>query len=389
MDKLRVRVYNVRFGDAILVSVPDRDGSKTVTRHILIDVGNVLSGVGGVDTVFEPVVRDVLKVLDGQPLDLYIMTHEHLDHVQGLFYAHTKNPLDIPVNYAWLTASAEADYYTRFPDAKKRRIAALAAYDAMEKFLAASPETAREFPKMAALMVNNNPRSTEQCIEYLRKLAKKKTTYVYRGRDLKGRHPFKEARFSIWAPEEETTDYYGPFQPMALGVTSDGGPRARPSVTLPLPPSGVDAGAFYSLVAARRQGYCDNMLTIDAANNNTSVVFCLEWRGWKLLFPGDAEERSWKTMNKKGVLEPVHFLKVGHHGSRNATPHTDLLEKILPKKRPDQRPRSAAVSTCLNSYPGVPHDETLNEIGQRCKLYSVLDKPLADGDYMDIFFKAE
>jgi beta-lactamase superfamily II metal-dependent hydrolase len=387
MDRLRVRVYNVRFGDAILISVPDRYRNKTTTRHILIDVGNVLSGVGGSDKLFDPVIRNVLEVLDGNPLDLYIMTHEHLDHIQGLFHEHTKNQLEIPVNYAWLTASAEEDYYERHPEAKKRRKLALDAYDAMEKFLAASPEIVKEHPKMAAMMLNNNPRSTDQCVQYLRNLAKVKTTYIYRDCKLKGRHPFKEARFSIWAPEEDTSDYYGPFQPMALGVAS-GGPRsARPSVTIPLPPSGVDAGAFYSLVDARRQGYCDNMLTIDAANNNSSVVFCLEWRGWKLLFPGDAEERSWKTMNKHNMLEPVHFLKVGHHGSKNATPHPELLEKILPKKRPDRRTRRAAVSTCLDSYPGVPDDDTLEEISRRCTLYSVLDEPLPDGGYMDITFK--
>jgi hypothetical protein len=40
MDALRVRVYNVRFGDAILVSVPDKaPGGSPELRHILIDVG--------------------------------------------------------------------------------------------------------------------------------------------------------------------------------------------------------------------------------------------------------------------------------------------------------------------------------------------------------------
>ena len=131
------------------------------------------------------------------------------------------------------------------------------------------------------------------------------------------------------------------------------------------------------------------MLTIDAANNNSSIVFCLEWRGWKLLFPGDAEERSWKTMNKYNLLEPVHFLKVGHHGSKTATPHADLLEKVLPEEPHDDRPRSAAVSTCYDSYPGVPDDETLTGIGQRCDLHSVLDAPLDDGDFMDLFFEGD
>jgi len=68
MDKLRVRAYNVRFGDAILVSVPDKTsaGVKKM-RHILIDVGNALGGKneGGLDTVFEPVVKNILEVLDG------------------------------------------------------------------------------------------------------------------------------------------------------------------------------------------------------------------------------------------------------------------------------------------------------------------------------------
>src|SRR5206468_9988158 len=56
-DRLRVRLYNVRFGDAILVTVPDRDPATNVVtkRHILIDVGNVLNKEGGDDTVFKPV----------------------------------------------------------------------------------------------------------------------------------------------------------------------------------------------------------------------------------------------------------------------------------------------------------------------------------------------
>ena len=131
MDILRVRAYNVLFGDAILITIPDRDQNGDVqTRNILIDVGNVLSGSGGVDAVYKPIVEDVLSVLDGQPLDLFIMTHEHMDHVQGVYYAERK--LDTQSNdqlrtalntqHAWLTASAEADYYDNHPDAKKRRL---------------------------------------------------------------------------------------------------------------------------------------------------------------------------------------------------------------------------------------------------------------------------
>ena len=76
MDKLRVRAYNVRFGDALLVSVPDRGPDGVVeTRNILIDVGNALVGEGGLDEAFRPVIDNILSELNGKPLDLYVMTH--------------------------------------------------------------------------------------------------------------------------------------------------------------------------------------------------------------------------------------------------------------------------------------------------------------------------
>jgi hypothetical protein len=100
-------MYGVRFGDAVLVSVPDVDeGGQPLTRHILFDVGNVLGGEGGQDAVFQPVIEDVLHELAGAPLDLYVMTHEHRVHVQGLSYASERLGLSFPVEHAWLTASA-------------------------------------------------------------------------------------------------------------------------------------------------------------------------------------------------------------------------------------------------------------------------------------------
>ncbi|HSJ52125.1 MAG TPA: hypothetical protein VLC52_00140, partial [Anaerolineae bacterium] len=85
MENLRVRFYGVRFGDAILISVPDRTArGNPLTRHILVDVGNVRSGEGGQDAVFRPILENVREETGGKALDLYILTHEHLDHAQGL-----------------------------------------------------------------------------------------------------------------------------------------------------------------------------------------------------------------------------------------------------------------------------------------------------------------
>jgi beta-lactamase superfamily II metal-dependent hydrolase len=387
-NKLRVRVYNVRFGDAILVSVPERQSNgSTETRHMLIDVGNAQAGEGGADTVFEPIVRDILSELGGEPLDLYVMTHEHLDHVQGLFFASVQHGLDLKARSAWITASADPNYYAngKHPDAKKKLDLFVETFDRIERYLGASPASPN--PLLATLLLNNNPRSTGECVEYLRKLADQ-TTYVFRGCELDGTHPFREAKLRLWGPEEDTSSYYGSFQPMALEVTSQpaGVGDTDASPILPEPPSGVDAGAFYDLVDMRRRGFVDNLLAIDKAANNTSIVFTLEWRGWKLLFPGDAESRSWKEMNKRRLLEEVDFLKVGHHGSHNGTPPIELLNKILPfPARADRRPR-AVVSTCSGAYNNVPDTDTMDELRRRCDLYSVEDLP-PDKPYLDLFFE--
>lgn len=370
-DVLTVRAYNVRFGDAILITVPDRgEGGEITTRRILIDVGNVLTGTGGVDEVFEPVIDDILAQLDGNPLDLYVMTHEHLDHVQGLLWAKEKRGLVLDANNAWLTRSADPDYYDDFPDAREKRLQLLETYRRIALHFDGSPGDLDA--RLHALLLNNNPRSTRACVDHLRTITDS-PIYVSRETDLVGAHPFTEAELELWAPEEDTSTYYGRFTPMGLaasGVDPDTllQPEAdtEPGVApMPEPPPGVDGGAFYDLVARRRRGIRDNLLQIDKAANETSIVFHLRWRGWNLLFAGDAEERSWKEMNKRALLRPVHFLKIGHHGSHNGTPSEELLDLVLPVPAPDDRPRSALVSTCAGTYNGVPDGHTLQAITDR------------------------
>ena len=398
MDFLRVRLYNVRFGDAILVTFPDADGDDEVVRHILIDVGNVLGTAGGSDVVFEPIVRNVLEETGGKPVDLYVMTHEHLDHVQGLFHAHERSGLEVTADYAWLTASSHPEYYETHEEARKGIQAAAAMYQRIGLYLSALDTLEEVPPGVDALLANNdtlmslggNPSRTKDCVDFLRTRAPEdKTFYVHRESDLSEAHPFTEAKLVLWAPEEDTAVYYGRFQPATLQpLAVDATPGEAPVLTEPKPPPGVDAGAFYNLVEMRKRGYLDNLLAIDKAANNSSVVFCLEWRGWKLVFPGDAEERSWREMDKRGLLQPVHFYKVGHHGSHNGTPDEDLLEKLLPLDPPDERQRLAAVSTHPESYPNVPDEVgTLQRLAVRCEVRSTLS--VADGEWIDLEFPAD
>ena len=84
-------------------------------------------------------------------------------------------------------------------------------------------------------------------------------------------------------------------------------------------------------------------------------------------------------------FEPVHFLKISHHGSHNGTPAIELLEEIMPETAPDHRERWALVSTCHETYGGVPHGDTIELLETRCEVEST--EPLEHGDFVNIEFE--
>jgi len=391
MSDLVVRAYNVGFGDAVLVSIPEADsrGRETV-RHLLIDVGNLLAGAANTDEVFLAVVEDIARLTDGE-VDLYVMTHEHLDHVQGLLAAAQRG-VRLGAAYAWLTGSADPGYYARHRDARKQRLEMQLALEDTVRLLAADPDDELE------LMVRNNSGllssgalglTTAEYVEHLRSLAPaNRTHYVDRETRLGRKHPFREAVVRLLAPEPDTSSYYGRASGGGrLTAAGDGPPgrpaRARPTPQLPTPPAGVDPGAYFDLVASRRGRVRTRIREIDAANNNTSVVLEIEWRGWRLLFPGDAELRSWRTMGELGLLRPVHFVKVSHHGSHSGTLE-ELFDDVLPLLPHDDRERHALVSTSEGSWTSVPDDPTLDFYRQRCTLHDTRDVPR--GSAVEIVF---
>jgi hypothetical protein len=77
-----------------------------------------------------------------------------------------------------------------------------------------------------------------------------------------------------------------------------------------------------------RQIRAEQMLSLvrdlDDVMNNTSVILLLEVGGQKILLPGDAQIENWSYALSKPrwqkLLADVSLYKVGHHGSRNATP---------------------------------------------------------------------
>lgn len=377
MSDLVVRCYNVGFGDAVLVSIPERSpGGDETVRHLLFDVGNLLAGEGNRDEVFPTVVADIARRTGGT-VDLFVMTHEHLDHVQGLLAASDAG-IHLGADHAWLTGSSAPDYYETHPDSRKRRLEQrLALEDAIRL------QSADSDPWLATMIRNNSTMlppdaqglSTSEYVDHLRALAPAaRTHYVDRTTDIAGKHPFREARLRILAPEADTSAYYGPgggVGSLTATAAVDVAPashRLRRADGLVSPPPGVDPGAFFDLLTSRRRTTRTRVMEIDAANNNTSVVVEAEWRGWRLLFPGDAEIPSWNHMAEQGELRPVHFVKVAHHGSRNGMDE-ELLDRLMPPVSPDDRPRHAVVSTHDGDWDSVPDPRTLASYSSRCELH--------------------
>jgi beta-lactamase superfamily II metal-dependent hydrolase len=122
---------------------------------------------------------------------------------------------------------------------------------------------------------------------------------------------------------------------------------------------------------------------VDDALNNTSVILLFTIGKTRLLFPGDAQIENWqyalKLSDKKDQilkkLAAVNVYKVGHHGSRNATPKT-LWKKFKNKGKG----LLTLMSTKAGKFPGrpgsgteVPRKTLLEELQAHSRLTNTQD----------------
>ena len=290
MSDLVVRAYNVGFGDAILVSVPEATGGGgEKTRHLLIDVGNLLAGEGNEDDG----LRDRgaghrgAHRRDRRPLRDDARTPRPRPGAVGREAGWGR-----PRSRGTRGSPPPLTPTTTRPTPKRRRgsVSLELALEDAHRVVQAAPDPWLE------MMVRNNSTMlppgalglrTSDYVDHLRGIAPAdKTYYVDRTTtDLDELHPFGEATLRILAPEADTSSYY-PRQrsrptltaAVPVGVASGAAREAAPGLSVP--PVGVEPGAFFDLQASRRRGTRRQVLEIDKANNNTSVVVELRWRGW-------------------------------------------------------------------------------------------------------------
>lgn len=138
--------------------------------------------------------------------------------------------------------------------------------------------------------------------------------------------------------------------------------------------TGLGPGPARSLVELMRNEYAHSLLrivrTVDDTLNNTSVILFFETGTRRLLFPGDAQIENWSyalkdesTAELREGLDQVDLYKVGHHGSRNATPKS-LVHLWQTGGRP--------VASIMSTKPKV-HGETPETAVPQDKLIEALE----------------
>jgi beta-lactamase superfamily II metal-dependent hydrolase len=383
--QIQIRMYNVGFGDSFLLRIPTADGK----RRVLVDCGFHSQGKGKFSD--KELVAQIKADLAGEPLDVVIATHRHQDHISG--FGETDLWAKVAVNEVWLPFTANPQAAHDEP--------ALAAWNALMEQTHRLWDTGGKLTTsaLAALGVRNpgeqaaaefmlwNARSNAPAIDNLLNGLKRAD-----GRPAKRR--FLPDRKGDEYPSKFETPVLPAVTVHVLGPPTD--PKYRKNLKVPTSwgldeittaGTAIDTGSPFSpewrVLADRLPSHLPfQQKTLDAIRlfnddlfyaakaldgflNGESIVMVLEVGHARLLLPGDAEVGSWTViMNNADALElaaTATFLKVGHHGSHNATPVT-FINDHLPTRTP------AMISTQEgpgNYRNGIPLPKLLDTMKER------------------------
>lgn len=395
-SKVVVRVYNVGFGDSILIDLPKPDGERA---KILIDCGSISYGDTGADT--ESVVKRIIDdVTDGgvPRIDVVVATHRHRDHVGGFGRAEWA---DVEVGEVWQPWTEDpGDPDARALHAAQQRLAQAIVDDAPR--LAADdrfePEVAELINAMGA-----NALSNAGALRTLRTGFRGDPVRRYLARRARPRTPRVLGRRPVHVlgpPHDvDTIRRMDPPSDQAylalLGIAADSDAAGDPAGDRPFPwlprmdwkaygqygrepgdarriDHGGPKGRLKDLVAN------DTLLSaavLDHALNNTSLMLTFEVGHQLLLFPGDAQWGAWEMAMEsswsRDVLARTTFYKIGHHGSHNATPRR-FVEEIMP----DNFWAIASVAP-YSQWTRIPKQELMDELAERSptRVFTTMNPP--------------
>ena len=388
-NQLLIRAYNVGCGDCIYVRIPGPQGGF----HVLIDCGKK-----GSDELLEKAVKHLKGELPAgstpgkRRLDLIVATHRHEDHVKGFDPRWFEN---IEVKNIWLSVAMDPEH----PQAEGVHRLHDFATTAMRGLMAGGQALSPEIELLASMYGVNNDAADQLLMKTLPEINGIEPRYVHSGMEHDLALP-PDTKIHILAPEKDVDRFYlgkeldaslqglqGFTAALASAQTAEAAPATGPPANI----SATDFRVLQSRMLSNGLAFAAKESSIQ---NNLSVVLLIEWKKRRLLFVGDAEwegefkegkhNGSWNVMwemhRTTHLKAPVDFLKIGHHGSINATPPPAetrpkkarldgiyaVLDTILPVQTGGAQPTAQAiVSTEREFYNPIPECKLLVDLARR------------------------
>jgi beta-lactamase superfamily II metal-dependent hydrolase len=381
---VRVRMYDIGFGDCFLLRFPgpDRD------RLVLIDCGRHSATVGGHNV--DDIVADIKAVADprgnGPRIDVVIASHRHQDHVSG--FSNASAWADVEVGEVWLpwTENPDDDDARSILDKQSKRLQLLLALTAantgpawastkqivdnnlgytnakamatLHRGFAGSP------PRYFLPEATDDGRSTSITTDLLPGVKVHILGPLRSAEAIRDMNPPADDAFlKVGAAATREVEASGGRLPFDRWLVEQDDYLARFATVGGLTISKSELGSF---INAARTDALALAVSLEKAVNGTSLMLMFECGDQRLLFPGDAQWGTWDRAladpKKHELLKATTFLKVGHHGSHNATPRR-YVEQVM------HNVEGAFVSvapTNIKSWSQIPRPPLLKALRETC-----------------------
>lgn len=374
-----VRAYGVGFGDAFLLSFEYAakldDGRRE--RHVLIDFGSARWPKVQPPTYAE-IAEDIARRTDRQ-LDVVVVSHRHKDHlaghgdpVAGQIIAELRPRLVVRPWTENPALAANARRPSGLGSSSMRFAANLREAQHFAADVSDALQGARGFrgslAALAAQQVANKAAidrldqmasDAELGGRYLHADQPSGIEQVIPGVETKVLGPpLPEDWPEVTGQRANDPEYWISHRGLLDRMLVEAG-RSEAPEGLDTADDEIAPGPARWLVERMRGQQTHSLLrivrTLDDALNNTSVILLFRVGKRRLLFPGDAQIENWsyalraeQAANLREDLDEVDLYKVGHHGSRNATPRS--LVQLW-------GPRAGKLTSLLSTMPGV-HGES-------------------------------
>jgi len=383
-----IRMYNVGFGDAFLISIHN---GKRLSR-VLFDCGSIEAAEGiKMESIVEQIVADATDPDGVARIDVVVATHRHKDHVSGFAQPQWEN---VEVKEVWMPWTEDPSD----PEARKIRdiqsnlalqlnagLAARGATSGAEEKL----ESDRYQDLIAnALMLSNDKAMKTLHSGFsgspLRFFLPERAQQGSRARTFEtGALP--GVKVHVMGPSRSRDiirDMDPPkgesFLRLQRAIAGqNGAPPAPFSADFRQDSRGTGEGVSAEDADEIRRATSLSDLAVavalDKAVNGTSLMLMFEIAGTFLLFPGDAQWGTWNEAMAdpewSDILKKVTFYKIGHHGSHNATPK-DFVEQMIPSG-------ICAMASTLTRviWPDIPRQPLLDALIAKDAKVARTDKP--------------